>query len=87
MSKKPGKKPIDYDCLDTWHEFGPKTLKVHPIPKNIDVKYAPNEEINSKIVLWTRGDSTRLNIDAIVNAANEDLEQGGGICGSIFKSA
>ena len=34
-----------------------------------------------------QGDITELEIDCIVNAANEKLEPGGGVCGSIHKAA
>ena len=50
------------------------------------VAYDFDSEINDIVRLW-RGDITDLAVDAIVNAANNGLHSGGGICGAIFRKA
>lgn len=83
------KKIMTLDELPTWSVAGPKSLKAHPVPEDIKdkLKFQPNHEINTKVSFWMRGDSASLAADAIVNAANEGLYAGGGICGVIHHAA
>ncbi len=39
------------------------------------------------IIKLLQGDITKLNFDAIVNAANTSLALGGGVCGAVFHAA
>ena len=64
-----------------------KYYKLNPLPEDFEPKRQVNDEINSKITLWMRGDSAALACDAIVNAAISELLPGGGICGVIHSAA
>jgi O-acetyl-ADP-ribose deacetylase (regulator of RNase III) len=72
--------------LPTWEEEGPSIVESNP-PKKFDPKYKPKSEINSKVSFLMRGDSSRLAVDAVVNAANSQLAPGGGICGILHYAA
>ena len=62
-----------------------------PLPKITNVEEIPpfsdTDPIFSKIALWKQGDMTKIQVDAIVNAATTNLQGGSGIDGVIHRAA
>ena len=72
---------VNLDIINPWSVTFSSTLDSSQM-----LEFEVNNDINLNISLY-QGDTTKLNVDLIVNSKNKTLIGGGGIDGAIHKAA